>query len=176
MRDALIAGALVAACLWPAVDAAAAELTAGKLHLLIAMERLAARPAIADAPVFTRSASVSVTGRIEIVSPALAGPLQCTLFVGSSDDNTGQFHLEVKTAPVAVSGRVGTCTIALPFEWQNVTDDASFGTAMTVGNIRGLFSEAVLAPLPARLSIFPGPTLPLPLQGEDIHVNFDIRI
>ena len=176
MRDALIAGALAAACLWPAVDAAAAELTAGKLHLLIAMERMAARPAVANATVFTRSASVSVSGRIAIVSPALAGPLQCALAFGSFDETTGQFHLEEKTAPVAVSGRIGTCNITAPFEWQNVTDDATFGVALQVSNVRGGFAEAVLARQPARLSFFPGPTLPLPLQGENIQVNFDIRI
>jgi hypothetical protein len=142
------------------------------------MERLAAPPPVANAEVFTRSASVSATGRVTIVSQSLAGPLVCTLVFGYFDDNTSIFHMETKAAPMTVSGRIGTCDVVAPFKWQNVTDTTNnMEIIMVVGNVRTPFAASTAAaPALSRLSAFAGPSLPLPLEGEDVHFNFDIRI
>ena len=177
MRRALIVGALAAACLPQAVIPASARSNPTKLQTLAALERLAAPRADPNAPTFTRSASVSVAGTVHIFSPVLAGPLSCSVFFFYFDPNTDRFFAETATRRVAVTGSTGTCNIKVPFRWQGVTDSSNnVGIFLEVANGAGLFAEDTIAQQPLRASLFPGPSLPLALEGEDVHVTFDIRM
>ena len=176
MKRALLAAALAAATTPYAFNPAAAQPDAAGLHLLVTLERLAAPAAKAGAPVFTRNASVSVAGRLQIVSNDLTGPLFCSLFFGYFDSNTSQFHLEVATRRVAVTGRSGICNMTVPFRWQNVTADGNVGIFVEVGNAEGSIGPATVAPPTMRGLQFFGPSLPLALEGEDVHITFATRI
>jgi hypothetical protein len=176
MKRALIVGALAAACLPQTANPASALSDAARLQTLIRLERQAAPRAVPNAPSFIRNASISVAGRVQIVSPTIAGPLFCLVRFFYSDPNTGQFHAESATSRIAVTGHTGTCSITVPFRWQNVSDSLeNVRMFLEVGNAIGSFADAAVAQ-PLRASQFDGPSLPLALEGEDIHVTFDIRI
>ena len=177
MRRAMIVGAVAAACLPQVVIPASARSDPTKLQALAALERLAAPRAVPTATTFTRHASVSVAGTVHIVSPVLAGPLFCSVFFFYFDPNTERFFAESATRQIVVTGSTGTCNIKVPFTWQDVTDSSNnVGLFLEVANGVGSFVEATIAQQPIRSSQFAGPSLPLALEGEDVHVTFDTRI
>jgi hypothetical protein len=176
MKRALIAAALAAASLPQAFNQAAAQPDAARHRMLMTLERLAGPQPVPNATLVTRSASVSVTGKVQIVSLGIVGPLFCSVSFSYSDSATGRFHRESKTNQIAVVGKTGTCSISVPFKWQNVTDFLDVPISVAVSNLPPTGTgEPEIAQL-LTTSQFDGPTLPLPLQGADTHFTFDIRI
>src|SRR5438105_15801874 len=115
MKRRLIVSAVAAASLLQAANTTAAQTHASKLHMLRALERMAAPAADANEPIFTRSASVSVAGKVQIVSPGVVGPLFCSMQFFYSDPNTHVSHGEAKSVPIVIAGKTGTCSIKVPF-------------------------------------------------------------
>lgn len=177
MQRALIVALLAAAWLPPAFDPALAQPDIAKHRLLIALEKMASPRANPSDPLVTRNATVNVTGQVRIASAGIVGPIFCSVQVSYFDPNTDRLHSEAKTDTIAVSGNVGTCRMSIPFRWEDVTDFLNMQISIEVTNALSNTSVESAAAQPVlRTADLAGPSLPLPLEGETVHITFDTRI